>query len=478
MPESTPVRGRPLYTGTPRTRTIAVAAGALAFGVTAWRTGAAARRRSSPFPRLPELDSTRRLLAEGYTFISDSCRRLETDVFETRLLMQPVFCARGEDAARMFYTPGRFTRQGAIPLTTLLPLQDRGSIQTLDGGRHRARKRLFLDLLTARDRIERLSAITVDEWHQSVHRWQRHSSIVFHDEIAQLLCRAACRWAGVPLADAEVAARTHAFVEMVEGAGRVGPRTWRALRRRRETERWLRSVVGAVRDGRLDAAPGSVLHAIASYRERSGELLNVRTAVVELINVLRPIVAVARYATFAALALHQHRPARLRLQGHSEEYLHGFAQEVRRFYPFFPAVGGVARTAFEWRGHRFDQGTWVVLDVYGTNHDPRLWPRPEQFSPERFTRWDGDPFTLIPQGGGDASETHRCPGEDITLGLIKTLTRQLVRLSYDVPRQNLTIDLRRVPALPASGFVIANVERRRAKRLAGAPANVHTGVSG
>jgi len=31
------------------------------------------------------------------------------------------------------------------------------------------------------------------------------------------------------------------------------------------------------------------------------------------------------------------------------------------------------------------------------------------------------------------------------------------RIGYDVPRQDLRIDMRRLPALPADGFVIANV---------------------
>ena len=40
---------------------------------------------------------------------------------------------------------------------------------------------------------------------------------------------------------------------------------------------------------------------------------------------------------------------------------------------------------------------------------------------------------------------------------MKPATRQLLRLRYDVPPQDLRIDLASVPALPASGFVIANV---------------------
>lgn len=47
-------------------------------------------------------------------------------------------------------------------------------------------------------------------------------------------------------------------------------------------------------------------------------------------------------------------------------------QEVRRVYPFFPAVPGRVCTLFEWHGHRFDVDDRVSLDLYGTCHDPGL----------------------------------------------------------------------------------------------------------
>jgi fatty-acid peroxygenase len=99
----------------------------------------------------------------------------------------------------------------------------------------------------------------------------------------------------------------------------------------------------------------------------------------------------------------------------------------------------------------------VLLDLYGTNHDERLWPEPGRFRPERFRDWAGDPYTLIPQGGGAYETGHRCPGEWLTMGLIREAIRLLSRTRYEVPDQDLSISLRKMPALPASGFVIANV---------------------
>jgi fatty-acid peroxygenase len=99
----------------------------------------------------------------------------------------------------------------------------------------------------------------------------------------------------------------------------------------------------------------------------------------------------------------------------------------------------------------------VLLDVYGTNHDPRRWPDPEEFRPDRFRAAAPTAFDVIPQGAGAHADGHRCPGEAITIALMKAATRHLLRLRYDVPAQDLRIDLATIPALPASGFVIANV---------------------
>ena len=51
-------------------------------------------------------------------------------------MLTPAVCAQGEDAARMFYQPSRFTRRNALPSSALRLVQDRGSVMTLDGRAH------------------------------------------------------------------------------------------------------------------------------------------------------------------------------------------------------------------------------------------------------------------------------------------------------------------------------------------------------
>jgi hypothetical protein len=60
-------------------------------------------------------DRTLALLAEGYEFIPKRCRHYRSDAFETRLMLTKVLCMTREEAAEVFYEPGRFTPKGALP---------------------------------------------------------------------------------------------------------------------------------------------------------------------------------------------------------------------------------------------------------------------------------------------------------------------------------------------------------------------------
>lgn len=415
----------------------------------------------SQIPRDRSLDSTLALLSDGYRFISKQCERYRSDIFETRLMLTKAVCMRGEEAARIFYDGDRLTRQGAMPVPVLKLLQDKGSVQQMDGQAHRHRKRMFMSLMTPAS-IQQIGDLFTDQWRTRVGVWKDRGEVVLHEETQEILCIAVCRWAGVPLTAAEAKQRTREFAAMIDGAGAVGPRNWRGLLLRVRTERWIRDVIEKVRAGELTVAEESAAHAIAWYRDPDGELLDTKVAAVEMINLLRPTVAVAWYVTFAALALHEHPACRPRLEAGDGDYLECFVQEVRRFYPFFPLVGGRVQNGFEWKGYHFAQGIWVLLDLYGTNHDARVWDEPDVFRPERFRRWDRNAFNFISQGGGDHHESHRCPGEWITIELMKrAVTLLTMAMDYDVPEQDLRVDLSRMPAIPKSRFVITNARLTR-----------------
>ncbi|MEW6613269.1 MAG: cytochrome P450 [Pseudomonadota bacterium] len=409
-------------------------------------------------PRDTMPDSTLAFALEGYTFIRRRCQRYRADIFQTRLLFQRTICMLGAEAAELFYDTDRFERSGAAPRRVQETLFGRGGVQGMDGTAHRHRKAMFMELMSPAS-IQRLAELSVEQWRVHTEKWRRMDTVVLLSETQEILCRTVCAWAGVPLAEAEVEQRTKDFVAMIEGGGAIGPRHWRGRRARNRAEHWLGDFIEKVRRQEMPAEADNALAVIALHRDMNGELLDKQVAAVELINVLRPTVAVAWYTTFAALALHQHPECRRELD--TDGYLELFVQEVRRFYPFFPVVAARVRHDFEWRGYPFPKGVRVLLDLYGTNHDPRQWDHPEQFRPERFRHWDGGAFNFIPQGGGDHYRQHRCPGEWITIALMKAAIMLLIRLDYDVPTQDLRVSLMRMPTAPKSGFVIQHVGETR-----------------
>ena len=410
-----------------------------------------------PLPKDSRLDGTLAIAREPYTFISQSCQHYRSDVFETRLLLQPFICMRGAEAAELFYDTSRFGRAGVAPGRVQKTLFGQGGVQGLDGEVHRHRKAMFMSLMTRR-RIQQLVQTTAETWHSAAARWERQGEVVLFYEVRELLCRAVCAWAGVPLAEGEVRRRTDDFGAMIDGVGGVGPRHWRGRRARHRANRWIERIIDAVRTRKLEPPEGSALSVVAWHRDLGGELLDKRVAAVELVNILRPVVAVDRYIAFTALALHEHPECWERLE--AEATYTEFVQEVRRVYPFFPFVAAQVKRDFEWHGYRFPEGRKVLLDLYGTNHDERVWKEPETFQPERFRTWNGSAYNFIPQGGGDHFQNHRCAGEWITIALMKGALDFLTKsLRYTVPQQDLSVSLSRLPAVPKSRLVIREVRR-------------------
>ncbi|KQP92654.1 cytochrome [Methylobacterium sp. Leaf113] len=413
-------------------------------------------RDATPLPRASGFDSTLALLAEGYAFIPNRCRALGTDLFATRLMLSPVLCMSGAEAARHFYDDHRFTRRHALPPTAFALIQDHGSVMVMDGEAHRRRKAMFLSLVGP-EALRRLADLTVGHWRAAAARWARQDAVILLDEAHAVLTAAISEWVGLPLDSGETRDRATEFAAMIAGTGAVGPRNWRGHLYRARTERWARRVIAEIRDGRR-AVPEGAARTIAEHRDLQGRLLDVKTAGVELINVLRPTVANARYVVFAAMALRDNPACREALRGADPGALARFTFEVRRVYPFIPFIGGRVREPFTWRGHAFQAGAWVLMDLYGTNHDPRLWPEPDRFDPERFRDAPPGAFDLVSHGAGSAATGHRCPGEGITQILVETLTDQLANgMTYTIPPQDLTLDLANIPARPRSGLVLRDV---------------------
>ncbi|MFB4261758.1 cytochrome P450 [Shouchella clausii] len=407
-------------------------------------------------PKESGIDNSVAVLREGYLYGTNRAQAFQSDLFKTRLLGQEAICIRGEEAAELFYDNEKFKRAGAAPKRVVKTLFGKGGVQALDGEAHHHRKAMFMSLMS-KETLKDIRAIASKQWELAAQRWQNQSKVVLYEEAQEVMCRTAFEWAGIPLEEEEVKDKAEWFRAMIEAPAAIGPAHWKGRRNRGKAESWVKELVEDVRTGKRQAAEGKTLHTMSFHRELNGEWMDAQTAAVEIINILRPIVAISIYICFTALAVHQHPQEREKL-GSDEEKLQHFVQEVRRFYPFFPFVPARPIKDFTWNGYPFKKGTLVLLDLYGTNHHPQLWDNPEQFRPDRFATWNKSPFAFIPQGGGDRNTGHRCAGEWITIEIMKESLDFLVnRIDYTVPEQDLRFRFNEMPALPHSQFVMTNV---------------------
>lgn len=411
-------------------------------------------------PKEQGIDHSISLLNEGYEFIQSRSEKMGTNVFETRILGRKAICMIGEEAAQIFYDPARFQRNGAAPNRVKETLFGENSVQTLDDEEHRNRKAMLMSVMTA-DKLDELMELMKMQWEKSLDKWSKMDQIIFYEEIKELLCEVAFKWVGSPLNEKDVPKITKELAAMFESAASIGPTHWMGRIFRNNTEKMIHQLVVDMREGKIKFSPETILHQFAFHRDADGELLDPKIVAVEIINMLRPIVAISIYINFSLLALHQF-PEQVEKLRSFDDYPKMFVQEVRRFYPFFPFVAAKVREDFTWNGNQFTKGTLTLLDLYGTNHDPAKWEDPHVFNPERFAYWKGTPFSFIPQGGGDYYLGHRCAGEQITIDAMKISLDFLVnRMEYKMPEQDLNYQLDDIPSIPNSKLILEQVKRSR-----------------
>jgi fatty-acid peroxygenase len=414
-------------------------------------------------PNESALSAALGLYNEGFEYLQNTRRKHHSDIFKIDLLLKKVICFGGEDAASTFYDTSKFMRKGAVPPPIQKTLTGENAIHTTDGVAHSNRKKMFMSLMT-QENIARLTVLVQQELYKALGQWQNMDEVILFHESRVILCKAICAWAGVPLKENEAPYVARDFTLMVDAFGSMGPRNWRGKRARHRTERWIKRIIKQVRNNKLPADKTSALYLTAHHKDETGELFDLQMAAVELLNILRPTVAIAWYVTFGATALHQYPQCRKSFLMDAGKYREWFVDELRRFYPFAPFMGALVKKAFVWKGYNFPKGSLVLLDVYGTNHDERLWENPHEFNPERFDGRSIKPFDFLAQGGGDPNLGHRCPGEWITIEVLKVFLGFLVeKVSFSVPEQDLTYNLARMPTLPNSGFVITNVSSKMSK---------------
>lgn len=415
---------------------------------------------TNQMPQEEGIDHSLSLIREGYMYILNRTKSFNSNVFETRLLGKKAICMAGREAAEVFYDSEKFKREGAAPNRAVQTLFGKNGVQALDGKNHQHRKEMFMSIMSP-EGLDKLTSITKDQWEKALDRWEQMDEVILYEEAKEIMCRVACQWAGVPVQEDEVERLTNDLGAMFESAAEIGPSHWLGRNARNRVEKWVGELIDKVRDGKENPSQNTVFHKFAWHRDLEGNLMDTETAAVEVINILRPIVAIAIFINFVALAVLHYPEEREKLKFGDKKYAQMFVQEVRRFYPFFPFVAALVKNDFTWNGYKFEKDTLTLLDLYGTNHDPEVWENPDSFNPERFARWVASPFSFIPQGGGDYFMGHRCAGEWVTIEVMKVGLDYLAnRMEYEVPDQDLSYSMVSIPSIPHSKVVLKNIKRK------------------
>jgi fatty-acid peroxygenase len=370
----------------------------------------------------------------------------EDGSYVARMLGRRALVVWGAEGARLFYDSALVQRAGAMPPPLARLLFGRGAVHGLDDTTHAARKALFLHAVDE-SRVESLVKTIGADLAERVESWPGRGELSVFDELVGVYGTNVISWAGIELSAEEARRRSHDLARIVDGFGGAGVAAPRGAAARRRSNRWASELVRQVRRGRTTAPPGSALELLAVG---AGADLDDATAGVELLNILRPTVAVAWLGTFGALALDRYPEWQSAVARDDHGVRHAFAQEVRRTAPFAPALAARVRVPAVRRGVRLKPGDFVVLDLLSTNHDAARWPDPVRFDPSRFLDGDPGPYDLVPQGGGP-QEGHRCPGEPLTLGILEETLGVVAAVPFTVS-SDPSYDPQRIPALPGRGL--------------------------
>uniref|UniRef100_A0A8D8L686 unspecific monooxygenase n=1 Tax=Culex pipiens TaxID=7175 RepID=A0A8D8L686_CULPI len=120
------------------------------------------------------------------------------------------------------------------------------------------------------------------------------------------------------------------------------------------------------------------------------------------------------------------------------EYLDMVVNEILRLYPIAARLERVCKKDVEIHGVSVPKGTVMMVPVFSIHRDPELWPEPEEFRPERFSKKNKDsinPYTYLPFGTGPRN----CIGMRFALMNMKlALVRVLQNFSFKPCKETQT----------------------------------------
>jgi cytochrome P450 len=138
-------------------------------------------------------------------------------------------------------------------------------------------------------------------------------------------------------------------------------------------------------------------------------------------------------------------------------YLDGVVKETLRLNPVVPMVGRRLQSPMTIGGVDLPAKTIAVPNIYSTHRNPRVWPDPERFDPDRFVDKKVSPYAFFPFGGG----VRRCIGMafalyEMQMVLATVLSRVTVRAA---PGYRPKLVRRAITFAPSEGMPLVISDR-------------------
>jgi cytochrome P450 family 135 len=412
------------------------------------RSARASRRALPPGPSLPGPLQALRWMSSPGPFLRRCVERYGSE-FTLRLpgvgpkgFHHIVFLTDPKSIERVF-TGGPALSRVSYARRPLQAMFGTSSLITVDGAAHLRQRKLLLPsfhgerLRAYEQAIAEITADEIERWPlDQPFRMQERTQAITLEIILQVV---------FGLDDPERAAvvreQIRRLLEIVASPlvdlfmglpGRIGPINIRAVVEKRiaETDEVL---LGEIRRRRSDprVEEGTdVLALLLQARDEEGEGLGDRELRDQLVTLLlagHETTATALAWTFEHLFRDLVRYRRLRSevreQGADGPYLDAVIKEVLRLRPPLAMCDRVLEQPFELGSRVLPVGTIIAPCIYLVHRRADLYPRPDEFRPERFLETDVESYAWIPFGGG----MRRCLGGSFALLEMKIALEQILR---------------------------------------------------
>ncbi|XP_055903409.1 probable cytochrome P450 311a1 [Eupeodes corollae] len=141
------------------------------------------------------------------------------------------------------------------------------------------------------------------------------------------------------------------------------------------------------------------------------------------------------------------------------KYLDMFIKECLRLYTIVPLTGRQVTKEITIGSTNLIPGTTLWVNMYGLAHDPKYFPQPYEFNPERFgsDATEIPPYVFLPFSGGP----HSCIGKRYAMLIMKILTvRALKRTRVQLKNPNEKLELMAEMVLKSTNGIHLKFEKR------------------